>query len=280
MDEPQTQPPTIPSVKPKGILKNAPPLQHALSINHLTWDEENLAATEIGKDSLMKITEPKTPYVRYDAETDTVEGMSDIPSFSLEPRSGTPSAPNSPVTVPPDLNRVSVDAASSSIVNAATAAALTSANTSANANMHYTSAGVPRSTSFTRSASGASSRSTSFNLQADDPTKAKIRDRSKSPAVGDTISVPTKDGEVEEDEEVDAETAEKHAAFVRARGRHYSNEAEAMKRAQTLMADEDEDEDSSAQEIAEPEEYSMEEDSSDSTSPTTGSGNANGINHP
>lgn len=30
----------------------------------LTWDEENLAATEIGKDSLMKITEPKTPYVR------------------------------------------------------------------------------------------------------------------------------------------------------------------------------------------------------------------------
>lgn len=30
----------------------------------MTWDEENLAATEIEKDSLMKITEPKTPYVR------------------------------------------------------------------------------------------------------------------------------------------------------------------------------------------------------------------------
>ena len=42
----------------------------------LTWDEENLALTEIGKDSLMKITEPKTPYVRYNAELDTVEGMS------------------------------------------------------------------------------------------------------------------------------------------------------------------------------------------------------------
>lgn len=40
----------------------------------LQWDEENLALTEIGKDSLMKITEPKTPYVRYNAETDTVEG--------------------------------------------------------------------------------------------------------------------------------------------------------------------------------------------------------------
>ncbi|KIO27111.1 hypothetical protein M407DRAFT_194534 [Tulasnella calospora MUT 4182] len=69
-------PSQTPPVKPKGILKNAPPLPRGSSDNHLTWDEENLAATEIGKDSLMKITEPKTPYVRYDAETDTVEGMS------------------------------------------------------------------------------------------------------------------------------------------------------------------------------------------------------------
>lgn len=40
----------------------------------LQWDEENLALTEIQKDSLMKITEPKTPFVRYNVETDTVEG--------------------------------------------------------------------------------------------------------------------------------------------------------------------------------------------------------------
>lgn len=40
----------------------------------LQWDEENLALTEIQKDSLMKITEPKTPFVRYNAETDTIEG--------------------------------------------------------------------------------------------------------------------------------------------------------------------------------------------------------------
>jgi len=33
----------------------------------------------------------------------------------------------------------------------------------------------------------------------------------------------------------------KHEAFVLARGRHYSNEAEAMKRAQELMAQEEED---------------------------------------
>jgi len=33
----------------------------------------------------------------------------------------------------------------------------------------------------------------------------------------------------------------KHEAFIIARGRHYSNEAEAMKLAQQLIADEDED---------------------------------------
>jgi hypothetical protein len=43
-------------------------------LSSLTWDEENLALTEIQKDSLMKITEPKTPYVRYNPITDEVEG--------------------------------------------------------------------------------------------------------------------------------------------------------------------------------------------------------------
>lgn len=43
------------------------------SCSSLQWDEENLALTEAQKDSHMKITEPKTPYVRYNAETDTVE---------------------------------------------------------------------------------------------------------------------------------------------------------------------------------------------------------------
>ena len=41
----------------------------------LQWDEENLALTEIQKDSLMKITEPKTPFVRYNAELDIVENL-------------------------------------------------------------------------------------------------------------------------------------------------------------------------------------------------------------
>jgi hypothetical protein len=51
--------------------------------DRLTWDEENLALTEIQKDSLMKITEPKTPYVRYNAETDEVEGFSSASQCSI-----------------------------------------------------------------------------------------------------------------------------------------------------------------------------------------------------
>jgi protein phosphatase inhibitor 2 len=54
----------------------------------LQWDEENLALTEAQKDSQMKITEPKTPYVRYNAETDEVEGGEtdpDFPALRLKP---------------------------------------------------------------------------------------------------------------------------------------------------------------------------------------------------
>jgi len=86
--------------KPKGILKNAPNpnpqfvplvglfdamLRSLLHSNlSLTWDEENLALTEIQKDSLMKITEPKTPFVRYNPITDEVEGGQ---SYHDSPRS-------------------------------------------------------------------------------------------------------------------------------------------------------------------------------------------------
>lgn len=49
-------------------------MSQCLASSSLQWDEENLALTEAQKDSHMKITEPKTPYVRYNAETDTIEG--------------------------------------------------------------------------------------------------------------------------------------------------------------------------------------------------------------
>ncbi|TCD70008.1 hypothetical protein EIP91_005258 [Steccherinum ochraceum] len=192
--------------KPKGILKNAP---QANSVpQHLQWDEENIALTEAQKDSQMKITEPKTPYVRYDAETDTFEG--DIPALDLNGRIASPT-----------LSAVSAGRAASPSSTGATGG---------------DSDPPSRRTSFSssgRSASGRpgstpSSRSTSFSL----PNEARDSIRMDGRQPGDEIEI----------EEMDEETAAKHEAFVRARGRHYSNEAEAMKRAKQLIDDEEEDE--------------------------------------
>ncbi|KAG6850198.1 hypothetical protein H0H93_016627, partial [Arthromyces matolae] len=200
--------------KPKGILKNAPPVpgtpvhkhtEHGSRVNSsLQWDEENLALTEIQKDSLMKITEPKTPYVRYNPETDEVEG--EIPKFDLDGH-----------YIPPSPTQLS-------------AISSTGADTSGPSSRRTSISSLGRSGSISgRSASGASSRSTSFSL----PNEARREIRAVAGDPGE---------EVEVEEEMDEETAAKHAAFVRARGRHYSNEAEAMKRAAQLIAEDDDDE--------------------------------------
>ncbi|KAH9978293.1 hypothetical protein BJV74DRAFT_142373 [Russula compacta] len=178
---------SISTSKPKGILKNAPPAPGAAAQQHLQWDEENLALTELQKDSQMKITEPKTPYVRYNAELDEVEG--DIPPFEL----GRSSAPSPPPASPSPVEPPS-----------------------------------PRRPSFStgkrpgRSSSGSSSRSTSFSIPSDLP-RGEVQEESS------------------DDEPLSPEAAAKHEAFLKARGRHYSNEAEAMKRAAKLIEEEDDD---------------------------------------
>jgi len=172
--------------KPKGILKNAPPAP-GVAHHSLQWDEENLALTELQKDSQMKITEPKTPYVRYNAELDEVEG--EIPTFEL----GASSVPSPPPASPSPIEPPS-----------------------------------PRRASFStgkrpgRSSSGSSNRSTSFSIPTDIP-RGEIEE------------------ETSDEEPMSPEAAAKHEAFLKARGRHCSNEAEAMKRAAKLM-EEDEDE--------------------------------------
>jgi len=203
--------PTLPrsasNSKPKGILKNS--AGSGSQPHSLQWDEENLALTEIQKDSLMKITEPKTPYVRYNAETDQVEG--DIPNLDLTGRyTEFNSGPASPT-----LTSSPVEAAGSS---------------SAQSSRRTSLSGRPGVSTSGRSASvnsGTSSRSTSFSLPSE--AKGQIATDGRDPGE-----------EVEFDEEMDEETAAKHAAFVRARGRHYSNEAEAMKKAAKLIDDEEE----------------------------------------
>ncbi|KAI8646938.1 hypothetical protein BD408DRAFT_479624 [Parasitella parasitica] len=68
------------SAKPaKGILKKSKQFGEP---TRLRWDEANLELTESQKDSTMKVDEPKTPYVRYDAEKDEVLNLTDIPGIS------------------------------------------------------------------------------------------------------------------------------------------------------------------------------------------------------
>jgi len=201
--------------KPKGILKNTPQGTGPTGGHSLQWDEENLALTEIQKDSLMKITEPKTPYVRYNAETDTVEG--EIPNLDLNGQyvwtNGT-SNPTSPIMTPSPTG--------------ADGSGPSSRRTSFSSAGRSGSVSGRSGSASGRSGSGNSSRSTSFNL----PNDARREIRADGRETGE---------EVELDEEMDEETAAKHAAFVRARGRHYSNEAEAMKLAAKLLSEEEDD---------------------------------------
>lgn len=92
----------------------------------------------------------------------------------------------------------------------------------------------PRTSISGRSGSAGSSRSTSFSLPND--ARREIRADSREP--GEEVEF---EEEMDEESECDSiiwplqasdfgsPAAAKHAAFVRARGRHYSNEAEAMK---------------------------------------------------
>ncbi|KAJ7872072.1 hypothetical protein B0H13DRAFT_2236308 [Mycena leptocephala] len=195
--------------KPKGILKNTPQVP-GVGGHSLQWDEENLALTEIQKDSLMKITEPKTPYVRYNAETDTVEG--EIPNLDLNGQyvwtNG--SNPTSPIMSPSPTG--------------ADGSGPSSRRTSFSSNGRSGSVSGRSGSASGRSGSGNSSRSTSFNL----PNEARREIRADERETGE---------EVELDEEMDEETRR----FVRARGRHYSNEAEAMKLAAKLLSEEEDD---------------------------------------
>ncbi|KAF8341300.1 uncharacterized protein EI90DRAFT_3033413 [Cantharellus anzutake] len=213
---PRHSPPTSPT-RPKGILKNT---NAALPTStRLQWDEANLAATEIGKDSLMKITEPKTPFVRYNAELDQVEGMTEIPPFNLDSplQDASPLLGSSPRDIAFDSSKIPPDSPSRP-----------------GAQRPGSERGSRR-TSFSGRQSGsrsasAGSRTPSFSLPSNE---AHLKD---TDGLGLTM------GKDDDDDVMDAETAAKHAEFVHKRDRHYSNEAEAMKRAAALMAQDDEEE--------------------------------------
>lgn len=173
----------------------------------LQWDEENLALTEIQKDSLMKITEPKTPFVRYNVETDTIEGgmysllcftntspmesTLDIPDLNLEVQYMYDSPP--PRSPARTISSTGADTSgfSSRRTSISSVGFFTGNNNASNPSV--APSGSISGASLRSAGSGSSSRSTSFNL----PDEA-------------TRGIRAADGErrdeVEEDEEMDEES--------------------------------------------------------------------------
>ncbi|CAG8485836.1 13662_t:CDS:2 [Ambispora gerdemannii] len=69
--------------KPKSILKK-PSITFQSKAPRLKWDEDNLQLTESQKDSTMKISEPKTPFIHYNQETDEImTDLDTIPGLAL-----------------------------------------------------------------------------------------------------------------------------------------------------------------------------------------------------
>ncbi|SGY35690.1 BQ5605_C002g01792 [Microbotryum silenes-dioicae] len=186
----------------RGILKNSNSTTRAATSNGnaLVWDEGNLALNELQKDSTMKISEPKTPYVRYDAETDTVMDLDKIPGFELGQADAVAEGddPTLPVhTTPPSP--------------------------------------------------GTSSRrgSESNSRRGSESSEKMVKVERPSSAHGEDD-----DNDDDDDELADEETLAHRKQFAQKRGGHYRNEAEAMKRAQAMLAEEDDD--SSDPDVARP----------------------------
>ncbi len=65
----------------KSILKR--PNGGEPEIRGIRWDEDNLRITESQKDSTMKVTEPKTPFIHYNHELDQAY-TNGVTPFELE----------------------------------------------------------------------------------------------------------------------------------------------------------------------------------------------------
>jgi protein phosphatase inhibitor 2 len=158
----------------------------------------------------MKITEPKTPFVRYNAELDIVENMEgplssktalshceafsdarvsliDIPKFTLDRRNSNPPTPSSPAFNDSASNASRVDG-QQTMSPEAQASELPPAASSEERRASFASKQRSSSTG-----SRSSSRSTSFHL----PDEDRVRLRRKSAEGGETI-----DGD---DDELDPE---------------------------------------------------------------------------
>ncbi|KAJ9124310.1 hypothetical protein QFC22_001110 [Naganishia vaughanmartiniae] len=268
-----------PDFKPRGILKNSRSQsgseqmltqegqtraaeQYVLAAGYPAlnvWDEGNIALTEIERDSVMKIDEPKTPFVHSDA----AKGLEIDDDFSL-------SSPNGRRGSNTSGGMDGTPSPGGIMWQSTFDPAIVAANTALNAGRRRSSALPPHIPDpAVAAAASATATATTTPLMDDsamdtDPVSPASASRQRTPSIGGTsrsasFSLPNQksgrqvvgthdngDGEVEEeddDEPIDPEDKEKHKEFKQKRKGHYSNEADAMRLAQALMAEEKIDDD-------------------------------------
>jgi len=201
----------------------------------LRWDEVNLNLNEVNRDSTMKITEPKTPYVRYNAETDEVMDLDKIPGFELGETERGGAGDGADDDEDKDYFAMDKDGEATARQTSEAPAApepTTSSRPSA------------LSTSSTPGAAGQSSRSSSFSSRRGSETSRRSSDVSERKMVVVEDHGPGVDAE---DEGADEETRKARKEFKERRGSFYSGEGEMMKRLRAGVLElDDEDEDSDA----------------------------------
>ncbi|KAK0549173.1 hypothetical protein OC846_004193 [Tilletia horrida] len=255
-------------------MQDTPLSPSAAEQHRLQWDEGNLALHDYEREQTtrMIIDEPKTPFV-----SSSNLAPDDVPSsFSLD----SPGNSSGSSYFPGNGASASSSSGGSRRGSTASSAEVTARNTLANAQLgRRPSAGSSSGADTSSNGLGLMDGSAVENMQVDElegggngsiggpssngsgsnlqPASSRSRNNSissRSPSFNlphsdarDSVRSERAQGgdgseEVEEEEE-DAETKAKHAAFAAKRNQHYGNEAEAMRIAAALAAQDEEDDD-------------------------------------
>lgn len=241
--------PSSSGVRPKGILKHAGSStgqdgaaeddaqtvvegQGQGAAPSLRWDEVNLNLNEVNRDSTMKITEPKTPYVRYNAETDEVMDLDKIPGFELGETERTGAGNGADDGEDKDYFAMDKDGEATARQTGEAPGAPEPTTTSTRPSALSTSSNP---------GAGQSSRSSSFSSRRGSETSRRSSDVSERKMVVVEDHGPGVDAE---DEGADEETRKARKEFKERRGSFYSGEGEMMKRLRAGVLElDDEDED-------------------------------------
>ncbi|KAI8809402.1 hypothetical protein BJ742DRAFT_804988 [Cladochytrium replicatum] len=204
---------------PKGILKVKPSNDSGTGSHRIQWDEDNIQLTEAQKSATMKITEPKTPYIHYNSDTDEVIGNSgNIPHMELT-----------------SAIQLAADSMQHSTYSIEDVQMLSASSSNSSLSSSYFRNGTE---GLGLSGSSSSSRGERHAHYGDMPPISRQGSNAASDA-GSTSSLSKKRGEwdssEEDDEDMSEEAKARRRKFQQMRAQHY-NMRDALRKARELEA--------------------------------------------